>query len=151
MEIDSVHLHSGHYGSLSWRRGASAGFGATTRSGAHSGVIRTLIPFDPDKLSNLIRTRIPGVSVSQVARRYDVNANQVFNWLKDPLFFSDESADGQACFLPVEIIGDVQHEDEPPVAASGRIEFDLAGGHRLRISGPYDPDALARLIRGLSG
>ncbi|UWQ41635.1 transposase [Leisingera aquaemixtae] len=30
------------------------------------------------------QTRVPGVSVSQVARRYDVNANQVFNWLKEP-------------------------------------------------------------------
>ena len=29
------------------------------------------------------QTRVQGVSVSQVARRYDVNANQVFNWLKD--------------------------------------------------------------------
>jgi len=26
----------------------------------------------------------------------------------------------------------------------------LAGGHRMRISGSYDPEALARLIRGLS-
>jgi len=54
-------------------------------------------------------------------------------------------------FLPVEIIEEVQQEDGPPVVAGGRIEFDLAGGHRLTISGPYDPDALARLIRGLSG
>jgi transposase len=29
------------------------------------------------------------------------------------------------------------------------IEIDTAGGHRLRISGVYDPEALARLIRGL--
>jgi len=106
---------------------------------------------DDEKRMICVQTRLAGVSVSQVARRYDVNANQVFNWLKDPRFSSDEDADGQAFFLPVEIIGDVQHEDEPPVAAGGRIEFDLAGGHRLRISGPYDPDALARLIRGLSG
>ncbi len=54
-------------------------------------------------------------------------------------------------FLPVEIIADVRHEDAPPVVAGGRIEFDLAGGHRLTISGSYDPDALARLIRGLPG
>ncbi len=27
------------------------------------------------------QTRVPGVSVSQVARRYDVNANMVFKWL----------------------------------------------------------------------
>ena len=34
---------------------------------------------------------------------------------------------------------------------AGTIEIDLAGGHRMRINGRYDPEALARLIRGLSG
>ena len=29
-------------------------------------------------------------------------------------------------------------------------DLELAGGHSLRISGAYDPDALARLIRGLT-
>jgi len=83
------------------------------------------------------QTRVWGVSVSQVARRYDVNANQVFNWLKDPRFISAEAADGQVCFLPVEITEDVRHEDEPPLVAGGRIAFDLAGGHRFTVSGSY--------------
>jgi transposase len=39
---------------------------------------------------------------------------------------------------------------DPGPAQSG-IEIDIAGGHRLRINGAYDPEALARLIRGLSG
>ncbi|MFV1876109.1 hypothetical protein [Nioella sp.] len=30
------------------------------------------------------------------------------------------------------------------------IDIDIAGGHRLKIVGSYDPEALARLIRGLS-
>ena len=29
-------------------------------------------------------------------------------------------------------------------------KIEVAGGHRLRISGHYDPEALARLIRGLT-
>ncbi|MEI2686242.1 MAG: hypothetical protein V9G14_08185 [Cypionkella sp.] len=32
-----------------------------------------------------------------------------------------------------------------------QIEVELAAGHRLRIRGSYDPETLARLIRGLSG
>ena len=32
----------------------------------------------------------------------------------------------------------------------GTLEIDLCSGHRLRITGAYDGDALARLIRGLS-
>ena len=35
-------------------------------------------------------------------------------------------------------------------AAENRIEIELAGGHRMRISGSYDPEALARLIRELT-
>ena len=101
------------------------------------------------------QTRVPGVSVSQVARRYDANANLVFTWLRDPRFRPDEAAvEEQVAFLPVEVI-----EERPEVCgaisapaptAEGRIELELAGGHRLRVVGTYDPEVLARLIRGLS-
>ena len=95
------------------------------------------------------QTRVPGVSVSQVARRYDVNANLVFSWLRDPRFAPGESAEELGRFLPVEIV------EEPAcrLAAPGgesRIEIELAAGCSLRIVGSYDPEALARLIRGLS-
>ena len=100
------------------------------------------------------QTRVAGVSVSQVARRYDVNANQVFNWLKDPKFAAADNMIEENCFLPVEIIDHVplsEPEPEPERCRElGHLEFELAGGHRLRISGTYDPDALTRLIRGLS-
>ena len=41
---------------------------------------------DEEKRRIVAQTRMPGVSVSQVARRYDVNANMVFKWLRDPRF-----------------------------------------------------------------
>ncbi len=41
---------------------------------------------DDEKRRIVAQTRVPGVSVSQVARRYDVNANMVFKWLRDPRF-----------------------------------------------------------------
>ena len=99
------------------------------------------------------QTRMPGVSVSQVARRYDVNANLVFTWLRDPRFAPGESAEGSAeelgRFLPVEIVE--EHERQHPArCAEDRIEIELAAGCSLRIVGSYDPEALARLIRGLS-
>ncbi len=99
------------------------------------------------------QTRVPGVSVSQVARRYDVNANLVFTWLRDPRFVSRELIEGSpeelGPFLPVQIVE--EHEwRHPATSVQSRIEIDLAGGHRLRITGSYDPEALARLIRGLS-
>ena len=36
------------------------------------------------------------------------------------------------------------------LAAEGLIELELAGGHRLQVVGSYNPEALARLIRGLA-
>jgi transposase len=95
------------------------------------------------------QTRRPGVSVSQVARRYDVNANLVFKWLRDPRFAPGNAAEDEPRFLPVQIIGEGDERSAAP-CAENRIEIALAGGHSLRISGAYDPDALARLIRGLT-
>jgi len=49
------------------------------------------------------QSRVPGASVSQVARRYDVNAILVFTWLRDQRFVGEPSIDEVAHFLPVEV------------------------------------------------
>jgi len=95
-----------------------------------------------------VQTRFAGVSVSQVARRYDVNANQVFNWLKDPQFATSPEDADVARFLPVEIVAPVQSEPSTGTEC-GEMQIDLAGGHRLRITGVYNPEALSDLIRRL--
>ncbi|UWQ77102.1 MULTISPECIES: IS66-like element accessory protein TnpA [Roseobacteraceae] len=94
------------------------------------------------------QTRVPGVSVAQVARRYDVNANQVFNWLKEPRFASEAEEEPVTRFLPVEVL-DAEPAAAPPDAGA-QIEVELANGHRLKVQGGFDPDALAALIRKLS-
>ncbi|MEM8760894.1 MAG: transposase [Pseudomonadota bacterium] len=108
-----------------------------------------------EKRTIIAQTRVPGVSVSLVARRYDMNANQLFNWMRDPRFApSDADAENAApVFLPVEIIGAAEHTPEPMTSAApaGAIEIELANGCRLTVSGGFDPDAAARLARGLSG
>ncbi len=88
-----------------------------------------------------------------MVRRYAVNANLIFKWLRDPRFAPDPASvpapSEEARFLPVKIVV----EEQAPasgLAAESRIEIELAGGHRMRISGSYDPEALARLIRGLT-
>ena len=89
--------------------------------------------------------------MSQVARRYNANTNLVFTWLRDPRFARDKAAEVESLFLPVEVIAERGCPAEPATpSVQSRIEIDLAGGHRLRITGSYDPDALAQLIRGLS-
>ncbi len=59
---------------------------------------------DDEKHRIVVQTRVPGVSVSQVARRYDVNANLVFKSLRDPRFKAAEGEDPAATFLPVEVV-----------------------------------------------
>ena len=116
---------------------------------------------DDEKAMICRQARMPGVSVSQVARRYDVNSNLVFKWLRDGRYVptaDGASAEGlgptvepEARFLPVEIVEHVrpaavqESAEEPSV-----VEIELACGHRLRIVGGYDPDAVARLVRSLS-
>ena len=104
-----------------------------------------------EKRSICTHATAPGVSVAHVARRYAMNANMIFKWLRDPRYAL--GAADAAGFLPVEIVDRPGSEDTPPATdpgpSAGMIEIDIAGGHRLRISGSYDPDMLARLIRGL--
>jgi transposase len=90
--------------------------------------------------------------VAQVALRYTVNANLIFKWLRDPKYRPKPGAGSEEAdlrFLPVEIVKEVP-SIRPLPAAAYHIEIDLAGGHRMRICGRNDPEALARLIRGLS-
>jgi transposase len=47
---------------------------------------------DDEKRQIVAQTQVPGVSVSRVGRRYDVNANLVFKWLRDPRFQASEEA-----------------------------------------------------------
>jgi transposase len=115
---------------------------------------------DEEKRSICFQTTTPGVSVAQVARRYAMNANMIFKWLHDRRYMPDAgsgvepSATDVGCFLPVAIVDRPRNRDmaraTDPVPATGSIEIGVAGGRRLRISGAYDPDALARLIRGSS-
>ena len=85
-----------------------------------------------------------------MARRYDVNANLVFAWRRDPRFNPTLIEDSTVSFLPVEVVAAPAVIDPPalePTAA--KIEIVLPTGHRVSISGAYDPDALCRLVRGL--
>lgn len=107
---------------------------------------------DEEKRSICLQTTAPGVSVAQVALRYTVNANLIFKWLRDPKYRPAPRIGAEASglrFLPVEIVAEAKAPMAGPVVDSC-IEIELAGGHRMRISGGYDPEALARLIRGLS-
>jgi transposase len=91
----------------------------------------------------------PGVSVASVARHHGLNANMVFLWRRDPRFGPGRDA---ASFLPIEVVSTEVIVSAEPIspASDRRIEIVLASGHRLTLSGAFDPDMVVRLARGLS-
>ena len=77
----------------------------------------------------------------------------------EPVDGTCSAPSASSVFLPVELVAEASAEanealpmgegsSAPP--PGGVIQIELAGGHRLRIEGAYDPDALARLLRGLA-
>jgi len=117
-----------------------------------------------EKLRMVAESREPGVSVSVVARRYDVNANQLFSWRGQ---FPDQDGGAAAgAFVPVvvspETLVQLQHEqaaetavdraapvpdhDPEPTAARGRMEIVLAKGVRVIVDPTVNAAALARVI-----
>jgi transposase len=73
-------------------------------------------------------TLLPDSSVSRVARRYDVNANQVFAWRRR---YRDGAAEpAKLRLLPVRVTPD-HPRGTAPAGASELIEIVLAGGYRV--------------------
>jgi len=86
---------------------------------------------------------VQGSSVSLVARRYDVNANQVFAWRRRYRAGSAEPAGLQ--LMPVTVTPD-QPTEAMPARGSELIEIELAGGYRVRIGSGIKASTLRRVL-----
>jgi len=103
---------------------------------------------DPKRLYRTVEERraiveetlSPGASVSRVARRHDVNANQLFYWRK--LYREGRLGTGQA-LLPVRISAKsvLEADKSTTSTAAGTIEIQVAKG-LIRVSGEIDPVVL---------
>lgn len=108
---------------------------------------------DEEKIRIVAQARMPNHSVSQVARRYDVNANLVFRWLRDPRFYSPvDTAPHNAQFLPVEVSCKVPTAEPVTTCseASGKIEIRLANDHYLALTGSFNVEAVKLLLKDLN-
>lgn len=82
--------------------------------------------------------------MSIVARRHDVNANQLFLWRwelmpKQPLAAAVESNP----MLPVDIVPERRRR---PRAEIGCIEIEFGNGARVRVRGEVAPETLRQVI-----
>jgi transposase len=105
----------------------------------------------PEAQKRLIvaETYDPGMSVSIVARRHDVNANQVFRWRQ--LYGRDSrSKKAVADFIRLGVIEPAPVEAEQK---AGIITIDLGNTICVRVDRDVDEGALSRVltvVRGLS-
>jgi transposase len=89
---------------------------------------------------------VPGASVSVVARRYDVNANQVFSWRRR---FRDvphaAAVKAASRLVPVMVTPEPGDVAKQPSAAMETIEIDV-GDYRVRVGSEVDAQALRRVL-----
>ena len=91
-------------------------------------------------------TLVRGASASVVARRHDVNANQLFRWRRDWREGLLGTAGPDGGLVPVAIAG----RDACASGGTGVIEIELSHGARVRVSGRVDAAALGQVLEILS-
>jgi transposase len=84
---------------------------------------------------------VPGASASVVARRYDVNANQLFRWRRE---YEAAGPGAGPAMVPVAV-----WPSGAAAGCGGTIEIDLAGGVRVRISGAVDASVVRQVLEQL--
>ena len=89
-----------------------------------------------------------GASLAEVARRHDLNANQLFTWRRQFGVEPDEPRD-LAPILPVTIASDMTAEESDP-GSVGQMEIVLAAGDRILVWSDVETAALTRVLKALS-
>lgn len=101
----------------------------------------------PDAVKRRIvsEARESGASVSVVARRHDLNANQLFAWCRR---YGDGAAIGEIAaggLVPVSLV-----PAAGGAASAGSIEVGFAGGIVVRISGAVEAATLRQVLTVLA-
>ena len=90
---------------------------------------------------------LPSASIAEVARRHDLNANQLFTWRRQ---FGAELVEAKelAPILPVTIAPEARLE-ESGSGPSGQMEIVLADGDRIVVWADVEIAALTRVLKAL--
>jgi transposase len=96
------------------------------------------------KRQMVAETLEPGASVSIVARRHDVNANQLFKWRRELLPKAVPAVIVASTMVPVEIVADRPRRRRAD--RKGIIEIELGSGARVSLRGVVEPAVLRQVI-----
>ena len=89
----------------------------------------------------------PGSSVSIVARRHDLNTNQLFKWRREMLPKEASAGAQSGTMLPVEIVAEPERRPRRRrIERAGFIEIEFGCGARLCIRGEVAPKTLRQII-----
>ena len=88
-------------------------------------------------------TQAPGASVSIVARRHDVNGNQLFRWRQ----LLPKAVVESGAMVPVEIAADGDWRRRPD--RDGVIEITFGCGARVRLRGEVSCETLRQVVERL--
>jgi transposase len=94
------------------------------------------------KRQMVAETQAPGASVSVVARRHDVNSNQLFRWRRQLL---PKAAVESGAMVPVEIAPDGGRPSRAD--REGVIEIAFGCGVRVRVRGEVSSQTLRQVIK----
>jgi len=97
------------------------------------------------KRQMVAETLEPGASVSIVARRHDVNANQLFKWRRELLPKAVPAVVEAGTMVPVEIVAErPRHRRRGD--RKGIIEIEFGSGARVSLRGEVVPAVLRQVI-----
>lgn len=100
-----------------------------------------------EKVRLVEETLTAGVTVAEVARRYEVAQSLLFAWRRQAREGRLGGSDTAPLLVPVRIAAtDVAAPPGRPRRAAGLIEIELGNGRRVRVGRDVDGEALGRVL-----
>ena len=118
--------------------------------GASTTVVRRRRSWTGDEKRQIVEESLePGVSIAEVARRHDLNANQLFAWRRQ-MGIRSSASDVLTSILPVTIESEPSTPENGGCVTTSQMEIVLAEGDRIIVWSDVEVAALSRVLKALS-